>query len=65
MNKRIEITVDPQGNTLVETKGIVGAECVGATKFIEQALGKQTEARTTPEFFHVHAEQQQQASNGS
>jgi len=64
LNKRIEIIVDSQGNSQVETKGFAGSECVEASKFIEQALGKQTETRTTPEFFHVQTAQQQQASNG-
>ena len=65
MNKRIEITVDTKGNSQVETKGFTGRECVEASKFIEQALGNQTETRTTPEFFRVQATQQQQTSNGN
>ena len=65
MNKRIEIIVDAQGKSKVETKGFAGSECVEASKFIEQALGQQTELRTTPEFFHARVDQSQQASNGS
>ena len=51
MNKRIEIVVDPKGNSTVETKGFTGSECVAASKFLEQALGKQTSQRTTAEFY--------------
>ena len=51
MSKRIEITVDPQGNSKVETKGFAGSECVEASSFVERALGKRTEMRTTAEFF--------------
>ena len=49
--KRVEITVDPQGNSKVETKGFSGSECVEASKIIEQALGKETASRTTAEFY--------------
>ena len=65
MSKRIEITVDTQGNSQVETKGFAGSECVEASKFVEQALGKQTDTRTTAEFFRVQTTQQQQASSGN
>ncbi|MDA8564076.1 DUF2997 domain-containing protein [Mariniblastus sp.] len=51
MNKRIEIVVDPHGNSKVETKGFAGSECTEASKFIEQALGMQTSKRTTAEFY--------------
>ena len=65
MNKRIEIVVDNKGQSKVETKGFAGRECVEASKFIEQALGRQTEMRTTPEFFHTQVNQSQNAANGS
>ena len=53
--KRVEIIVDPKGNSKVETKGFSGSECVEASKFIEQALGKETASRTTAEFFAASA----------
>ena len=49
--KRVEIIVDPKGNSKVETKGFSGSECVEASKFIEQALGKETASRTSAEFY--------------
>ena len=49
--KRVEIIVDAKGNSKVETKGFSGSECVEASKFIEQALGKETASRTTAEFY--------------
>ena len=64
MNKRIEIVVDTKGQSKVETKGFAGNECVEASKFIEQALGQQTEMRTTPEFFYARVNQSQKAANG-
>ena len=65
MNKRIEIVVDTKGQSKVETKGFSGSSCVEASKFIEQALGQQTEMRTTPEFFNAQVDHVQRASNGS
>ena len=37
--KTIEITVDPKGDTKVETRGFTGGECREASRFVEQALG--------------------------
>ena len=43
----IEIIIDPQGRSRIETKGFAGSECRDASRFIEQALGRaQTEALT-------------------
>ena len=50
MTKLIEIIVSPTGETKVETKGFAGAECLEASKFIEQALGKRTNEQLTAEF---------------
>ena len=49
--KRVEIIVDPKGNSKVETKGFSGSECVEASKFVEQALEKETASRNTAEFY--------------
>ena len=54
--KIIEIVVQPDGQTHVETKGFTGGECRDASKFIENALGERTGERLTGEFY---AEQQQ------
>jgi len=63
--KRIEIIVDTQGNSEVQTKGFSGASCVEASRFIEDALGKQTSQRTTGEFYTAKAQQSQSAREGS
>ena len=55
--KRVEIIVDSKGNSKVETKGFSGSECVEASKFVEQALGKETASRATAEFFATSANQ--------
>ena len=48
--KTIEITISPDGQSRVETKGFAGSDCREASKFIEQALGKQTGEQLTAEF---------------
>lgn len=48
--KTIEIVVSLKGETSVQTKGFTGASCRDASKFIEQALGQQTEEHLTAEF---------------
>ncbi|MCR9119379.1 MAG: DUF2997 domain-containing protein [bacterium] len=47
---RIEITVSPTGESTVQTYGFQGGECREASKFIEQALGKQVDEKLTGEF---------------
>jgi hypothetical protein len=50
--KTIEITVDPRGQSKVETKGFAGGECREASKFVEQALGTRSAETLTAEFYH-------------
>ena len=63
--KKIEIIVDNKGNSQVQTKGFAGSECIQASEFIEQALGKQVQQRTTPEFFHAQNQQHRQLREGA
>ncbi len=58
MNKTIEITVGPTGETKVETKGFTGGDCRIASQFVEQALGRRTSEQLKGEFYHA-----QQTSN--
>jgi hypothetical protein len=55
----IEVTVSPQGETTVQTKGYIGAECLQASKWLEQALGIATSDNKTAEF-HQQATAEQQ-----
>jgi hypothetical protein len=57
--KTIEITVDPKGQTRVETKGFTGGECREASKFVEQALGTRTGEQMTAEFHQSQPTDQQ------
>jgi hypothetical protein len=51
----IEITVDPKGEAVVQTKGFAGAACRDASRFVERALGERTAETLTAEF-HQNAE---------
>ena len=58
--KTIEISVSPQGQTKVETKGFSGSECREASRFLEQALGQPVGEQLTAEFYQTQATEQQQ-----
>jgi hypothetical protein len=49
--KTIEITVDPQGQAKVETKGFSGPECREASRSLELALGRSTGETLTAESY--------------
>ena len=55
----IEVTVSPQGETTVQTKGYAGADCLQASRFLEQALGVATAERKTAEYHQCEPAQQQ------
>ena len=57
MNKTIEITVSPTGQTQVQTKGFIGGECREASRFVEEALGQRVNESLTAEF-HQTAERE-------
>ena len=50
MSQRIEITVAPEGETSVKTKGFAGSACKAASKPYEDVLGSKTGERLTPEY---------------
>ncbi|MCC6417006.1 MAG: DUF2997 domain-containing protein [Gemmataceae bacterium] len=60
MARIIEVTVSPQGEATVQTKGYAGAECRQASQFLEQALGVAMQDRNTAEFY-AEAQAQQHA----
>ena len=50
MTPRIEITVTPEGETSVETRGFAGTACRAASEPYEDAAGSKTAERLTPEY---------------
>ena len=53
MPRIIEVTVSPQGETTVQTKGYSGSSCVQASKFLEESLGVVATDRKTTEFYET------------
>ena len=51
MPRIIEVTVSPRGVATVQTTGFTGADCLAASRFLEQALGVTTTERKTAEFY--------------
>lgn len=43
--KELHITISPSGEVSVQVKCVAGMSCVDETKFLENALGNQIEAR--------------------
>ena len=54
MKPLIEITISPNGQTQVATRGFQGSSCEAASRFLEEALGKRMSSERTAEFY-LHA----------
>ena len=59
MPRVIEVTVSPEGESKIETRGYAGTDCLQASKFLEEALGIATAERKTAEFFQSTSAEQQ------
>ena len=49
--KKIEITVSPEGATSIKTSGFTGGSCRDATRDLERALGVSVRESLLPEFY--------------
>jgi hypothetical protein len=56
--RTIEVIVSPTGETTVQTKGYTGADCLLASKWLEQALGQPSADQKTAEYYQSSQEQQ-------
>ena len=61
MSQIIEVTVSPQCETRIETKGFTGGHCREASKALETALGVRETERLTSEFYAVSSTANQQS----
>ena len=50
--KKIEITVSPEGATSIKTSGFSGSSCKDATRDLERALGVAGREHLQPEYFN-------------
>ena len=62
--KSIEITVTPDGQSSVQTRGFVGPGCREASRFVEDALGQRTGEQLTAEFHQTTQQQNEQRATG-
>jgi Protein of unknown function (DUF2997) len=51
MARIIEVTVSPEGEVTMQTKGYTGESCLQSSKFLEDALGVVASDKKTAEFF--------------
>lgn len=49
----MDVTVNPQGETRIETHGFAGATCQRATRSLEAALGLVQSEQLTAEFYQT------------
>jgi hypothetical protein len=49
--KRIEITVSPEGATSIKTSGFTGSSCRDVTRDLERALGVTGKESLLPEYY--------------
>ena len=62
--KTIEITIDRDGQSRVETKGFSGHDCRQASRFVEAALGVVLNDRPTSEAFQAQEQSQKINQHG-
>jgi hypothetical protein len=60
MPRIIKVIVSPKGETTVRTEGYAGADCLHASRFLEEVLGIPTAERKTAEFYQQDLPAQQQ-----
>ena len=53
--EEIFITINPDGNVTIRTKGFKGKSCLKATEALEEALGKVSERKLTSEYYEQEA----------
>ena len=56
----IEVIIEPDGSTSVQTRGYTGPSCREASAFIERALGRTTGETLTAEFYQTTVEPQRE-----
>lgn len=63
MSKILKVTVNPKGETKLETVGFSGNSCQEASRNFERALGVSTGEQLTGEYYTTSTEQQIQSQN--
>ncbi len=58
MPRVIEVLVSPAGEVRIQTRGYAGADCLEASRFLEQALGLPASEQKTAEYHQPAAAEQ-------
>ena len=53
MQRVIEVLISPTGEVSIQTKGYAGADCLQASKLLEEALGVVRSEQKTAEFYQI------------
>jgi len=61
MSKRIEATIDENGEVTLEVHGATGSECETMTTDIEKALGKTTSTKRKREYYQQKQNRDQES----
>ena len=64
MNRTIEIIISSTGEIQIDAIGFKGADCEGATKFLEEALGVVGQKTKKPEYHQSARKTNQQKIGG-
>ena len=59
MTRVLELIISQTGDTVLETKGFSGAECLEASHFLERALGVSAVEHKTAEYYAATQAEQQ------
>ena len=49
--QELEITISPDGDVLVDVKGVKGKSCADLVKFLEVALGEAKDRKLKPDYY--------------
>jgi hypothetical protein len=51
IKREIEISIGPEGDVHISTKGVRGKACLELVKFLEESLGEVTDRKLKPEYY--------------
>lgn len=63
--KIIEITISTDGNVKMQTTGFNGQSCVDKTRWLKDAIGKETSIKLTADYFLYDSEKVEVKNSGN
>lgn len=65
LQREVTLTIDLEGNVVIEVKGVKGPSCKDLTSQVEKALGKTTSTQKTGEYTQTQTTQTVNQNRGS